>query len=80
MGGDEPIDPRFEANAFPPMIPASESHRRAWTLHNCLMCHETGVFDAPIVQHEGLPKVYLRVKCRTCHVQVRSHEQDPWLP
>ena len=73
-----PSDPRFAEGAFPPMIPNSESHLAAWTMKDCRLCHDTGVHGAPIVKHEGMPAIYLDVKCRTCHVQVRSHETDPW--
>lgn len=62
----------FAQNAFPPMIPASESHREAWQKDNCLLCHEDGNRGAPIVKHEGMPPLLLKAKCRSCHVQVRS--------
>jgi hypothetical protein len=75
---DPDLDPRFDDNAFPPMIPNSGSHLGAWTMKDCLMCHETGVLGAPLVKHEGMPDVLLRAKCRTCHVQVRSQFTDPW--
>lgn len=61
----------FDENAFPPMIPASASHRQAWTRDDCLLCHDSGVAGAPIVVHQSLPKILLKSKCRTCHVQVR---------
>jgi hypothetical protein len=77
--GSSPVKPKptkeeslFAANAFPPMIPASNSHREAWSNDNCLLCHEDGVKGAPIVKHKNLPKVLLTAKCRSCHVQVRS--------
>lgn len=62
----------FAAFAFPPMIPASVSHRDAWFNDTCLMCHEDGVRGAPVVKHEDMPPVLLKAKCRSCHVQVRS--------
>jgi hypothetical protein len=65
----------FNDDAFPPMIPNSESHNRAWTKDDCLLCHESGIHGAPIVQHEGLPKILLTAKCRSCHVQVRAVEK-----
>jgi len=65
----------FDDDAFPPMIPNSESHNRAWTKDDCLLCHESGIRYAPIVQHEGLPKILLTAKCRSCHVQVRAVEK-----
>ncbi|MHC4943591.1 MAG: multiheme c-type cytochrome [Planctomycetota bacterium] len=65
-------DDLFARNAFPPMIPASASHREAWLDDNCLLCHETGNRGAPIVKHEGMPLILLEAKCRSCHVQVRS--------
>ena len=65
-----PKDARFLPNAFPPMIPASASHEAAWQKDDCLLCHESGVKGAPVVQHKDMPKVLLRAKCRSCHVQV----------
>lgn len=62
----------YMKGAFPPMIPDSPSHRNAWTDKSCLLCHETGNRGAPIVKHANLPKVLLKAKCRSCHVQVRS--------
>ncbi len=63
----------FAPGAFPPMIPASESHRDVWFKDTCLLCHEEpGLRDAPIVQHKNLPRLLLKAKCRSCHVQVRS--------
>jgi hypothetical protein len=66
----------YNIGAFPPMIPDSGSHRDAWRRDDCLLCHEDGIKDAPIVRHEGLPKLLLKVKCRSCHVQIRSHLAD----
>lgn len=60
----------FAANAFPPTLPDAEWHREAWTRQDCLACHETGVGDAPIVRHKGLPAIALKVKCRSCHVLI----------
>ncbi len=65
----------FAANAFPPMIPDSDSHRAVWTKDNCLLCHESGVKGAPIVRHRGMPPILLKAKCRSCHVQVRASQQ-----
>jgi len=77
--GQAAIEPRpsddsegYEPYAFPPMIPASVSHGNAWTKDNCLLCHESGVRGAPKVKHAGMSKLLLSVKCRSCHVQVRS--------
>ncbi len=67
-------DPRFDANAFPPQIPASVSHPDVWMRDDCLKCHESGLRGAPIVKHEGMPKLLLLSKCRTCHTQVRAVE------
>ena len=76
--GQAPIEPKpaeadsfFAVNAFPPMIPASASHKDAWINDNCLLCHESGVKDAPIVRHKDMPPILLKAKCRSCHVQVR---------
>jgi len=62
----------YTADAFPPMIPASISHQEAWYKDDCLLCHETGVRGATVVKHKDMPKVLLKAKCRSCHVQVRS--------
>ena len=75
--GKKPIEPRksdeeYADNAFPPMIPASASHRDAWRKDNCLLCHEDGVRDAPVVKHKDMPKLLLKSKCRSCHVQMHS--------
>jgi hypothetical protein len=75
--GKKPIEPKktdneFEDFAFPPMIPASDSHQDAWYKDSCLLCHEDGVRDAPVVKHKDMPEILLKAKCRSCHVQVRS--------
>ncbi|MFG0251884.1 MAG: multiheme c-type cytochrome [Phycisphaerales bacterium JB038] len=70
----EEEEDHFADFAFPPMIPNSPDHLNAWTIDDCMRCHEDGTQDAPIVEHksEHLPKLLLKVKCRTCHVQVRA--------
>lgn len=77
---DTATDSIFARNAFPPMIPASSSHRTAWTKDDCLMCHESGLGGAPVVAHEGMPSILLTAKCRTCHVQVRADEAAYAVP
>ena len=67
-------DARFDPHAFPPMIPNSVYHEDAWSIENCLMCHEDGILGAPVVQHAGMTRDLLTIKCRTCHVQVRAIE------
>ncbi len=62
----------FAPNAFPPMMPASAVHDRAWLRDDCLLCHEDGTHGAPLVRHQDLPSLYLEAKCRSCHVQVRA--------
>lgn len=69
-----PEEEQFAVNAFPPMIPASGSHSQAWVRDDCMLCHEDGTHGAPILKHEGLPRLLLQAKCRTCHVQVRAVE------
>ena len=64
-------DGDFAENAFPPMIPDSGSHVDTWLRDDCLLCHDSGIKGAPIVEHAGIPKLLLDVKCRTCHVQFR---------
>lgn len=58
----------FAANAFPPTLPNDEFHARSWSRKDCLVCHETGVKDATVVKHKGMPAHLLNAKCRTCHV------------
>jgi hypothetical protein len=70
----EPVESPYAEFAFPPMIPASGSHREAWIRDDCLLCHEEGIIGAPQVRHEDLPAILLTAKCRSCHVQVRSDE------
>ena len=75
----ESVTDEFDADAFPPMIPASGSHRDTWNRDDCLLCHETGNSSAPIVVHEGMPEILFEAKCRSCHVQIRSDEASrPW--
>lgn len=61
-------DEAFLVNAFPPMLPATEPHQGSWLREDCLLCHETGVSGAPLVQHRGLPALVKQVKCRSCHI------------
>jgi len=74
------FDPQtgFASWAFPPLMPNNEGHEQAWGVNNCMMCHEDGTRGAPMVKHEGLPRITLVSKCRSCHVQVRSDETSPW--
>ena len=62
----------FAPNAFPPMIPNSGSHQETWMKDDCMLCHDSGIRDAPIVRPQGMPRTTLQAKCRTCHVQVRA--------
>ena len=71
-------DLEFASWAFPPMMPNNYKHIQAWGERNCMMCHEDGTLGAPVVKHDGLPEITLIAKCRTCHVQVRSHMSSPW--
>ncbi len=71
-------DSPFASWAFPPMLPNNKNHSKAWGKRDCLMCHESGVRGAPEVKHKGMPRLTLKAKCRTCHVQVRSHTTSPW--
>ncbi|MFO1077627.1 MAG: multiheme c-type cytochrome [Planctomycetota bacterium] len=70
----------FDDNAFPPMIPASADHGSAWWRDDCLLCHEDGTHGAPKIEHEGMPRLLLKSKCRSCHVQVRAVEADDGSP
>ncbi len=71
-------DSEFASWAFPPMMPNNDNHDQAWGKNNCLLCHEDGTMDSPVIKHEGLPRIVLKAKCRTCHVQIRSHMTSPW--
>ncbi len=68
----------FASWAFPPMMPNNDSHAQAWGNNNCLLCHESGIRGAPIVKHKGMPRIMLKAKCRSCHVQVRSQMSSPF--
>ena len=73
------VNDEYASWAFPPMMPNNSRHRGAWGKNQCLVCHEEGVRGAPKVNHDpGLPRLALMVKCRSCHVQVRSNETSPW--
>jgi len=81
MASSRPVEPEesmFESYAFPPMMPNTEHHKAAWGNNDCMLCHEDGVQDAPIVKHDGMPRILLKAKCRSCHVQIRSDETSPW--
>ncbi len=86
QGQTKPIEvvPEFDPEtgyaswAFPPMMPNNFKHIEAWGDRNCMMCHEDGTLDAPVVKHDRLPQIALVAQCRSCHVQVRSHESSPW--
>lgn len=68
----------FASWAFPPMMPNNDNHDQAWGNNNCLMCHEDGSRNSPVLVHEGMPRIMLKAKCRSCHVQVRSHMSSPF--
>ena len=62
---------QFAGGAFPPPMPADDDHepswRDSWLKETCMSCHEEGENDAPLIVHEGMPELQLKVKCRTCH-------------
>ena len=66
----------FDEHAFPPMLPNSKAHVDTWRTEDCMRCHEEGLKNAPITKHasQHMPRLLLKVKCRTCHVQVRAIE------
>ncbi len=67
----------FSGNAFPPVLPHDTSHEGAWERTDCLLCHQDGASDAPRVQHEGMSRLLLKARCRTCHLpSVASGEAD----
>ncbi|MAE28532.1 MAG: hypothetical protein QF724_09310 [Planctomycetota bacterium] len=70
----------FAAFAFPPTLPDDDSHRDSWTRTDCLNCHETGIQDAPVVTHEGMPSVLLTAKCRSCHVLIPGSVPRSMIP
>ncbi len=69
---DIELDPEtgFALAAFPPTIPDRAWHQDAWFVNDCLNCHETGVEDAPMIRHVGLPEIAFESKCRSCHVLI----------
>jgi len=72
-------DSPYEPWAFPPMLPNNANHAKAWGDRDCLMCHLDGLRGAPVVEHKtGVPRLALKSKCRSCHVQVRSQMTSPW--
>ena len=70
------IPTEFDDNAFPPTLPGDEDHSNAWLRTDCLMCHEDGTQDAPLVQHSGMSELLLSGNCRSCHVVV-ADEAEP---
>ncbi len=60
----------FAPGAFPPTLSDEEYHQDAWTRTDCLVCHEEGMQDSPLVKHVSLPDLAVKVKCRTCHVLI----------
>lgn len=70
------VPTEFDDNAFPPTLPGDENHSGAWLRTDCLMCHESGIQDAPLVQHNGMSKLLLSGNCRSCHVVV-AEEAEP---
>ncbi|MBK8975898.1 MAG: hypothetical protein IPM29_08215 [Planctomycetes bacterium] len=70
----------FLVGAFPPTVPDTRWHQDAWAQNDCLRCHETGVGDAPELEHRGLPPVLLTAACRTCHVFVPGSQPRPRPP
>ena len=58
----------FASFAFPPTLPRDDSHVNAWLRKDCIMCQETGIAGAPVVQHRGMSSALLGAQCRTCHV------------
>lgn len=78
---EEPAEePQFAPNAFPPVMPDTDRHQRAWIRNDCLRCHETGVELAPEVKHVDLPVILLSAKCRTCHVLIPGTPVPPVAP
>ena len=62
----------FAPHAFPPTLTDTDYHQKAWANPSCLLCHEHGLEDAPIVKHEGMPDYLKAASCRTCHVQIEG--------
>ena len=58
----------FDSAAFPPTLPRDDAHLNAWLRKDCILCHQSGVAGAPIVQHVGMSKALLDARCRTCHI------------
>ncbi|KAA3615206.1 MAG: hypothetical protein DWQ01_00340 [Planctomycetota bacterium] len=73
-GGDEAGD--FASNAFPPTLSDTDYHQNAWSdsAETCMVCHKTGINDAPKVVHEDMAAVLLDAKCRSCHVLIEGQQ------
>ena len=73
-GCDQPTAAQsdFAAGAFPPTLSDMDYHQRSWTRTDCLVCHETGVDQAPAMKHNSLPPLVKEGKCRTCHVFIEG--------
>jgi len=69
-------DDFFARSAFPPVMPDTEFHQDAWERGDCRLCHVWGVYEAPHIRHEGMPKVLLAARCRTCHLLIRGGNSD----
>lgn len=78
MDGRYDLGSLYEDYAFPPMLPNNVNHAGAWNTDKCLMCHESGVRGAPVVEHTMIPLLAMKSNCRTCHVQVRSIDAE-WM-
>ena len=73
-GGGGSDDDAYAEGAFPPTLSDTPYHEPAWNQDDCLLCHEKGVNDAPVVKHEFMPEHIKQAKCRTCHVFVVGQE------
>ena len=60
----------FAAGAFPPTLSDTAHHQQSWTRADCLVCHETGKEDAPLMKHVSVPPAAQEAKCRSCHVLI----------
>jgi len=69
---DEESGATFTRNAFPPTLPNDKDHANPWLQKDCLDCHESGKDGAQVVRHDGMSKVLLTARCRTCHVLIRT--------
>jgi hypothetical protein len=67
----------FATGQFPPVLSDTDYHRNPWTRGDCLICHEHGRNEAPVVQHRGMAAELLTANCPSCHVLIPGRPARP---